>query len=574
MLACLALMMVPSQRAFAEVTFAADGTVGGTTFTDAQIAGTFEGGGSTGAIVVGISEFLAGGLFIDGTAPFPAPLVSSSGVVGQDSGSFGAVDLSDLASLWNVTGTLAVGSAGKGSIDISNAAAVRAATAVIGDLGTGNGTVKLNGLGSRFLADVLTVGAQGHGEIEATNDSLIYTTAAASIGATDVTGDGRISLTGSGTSWSAASTLDIGGAVGASHGVLHLADLAVAQVEGALTVNPQGIVDLAGGTLRMLPQAGNLITNNGLIRGDGFIDGGITIGAAGKLRNAYAQVQNGSTVTRQREYLLVAEAVVNGGTIQSLGGAMEFEGAVTNDFEIIARDAEMHFRAGVFNETGGVVSIGGDTTLHGDLVNNGGSLFVLSGSESLLIGDLTFTGSSVLGLTAGPAAGTLDVTGMADLAGALLTLDYSAGVTPTNGDTYQIFQAAGGIMNFPGTPMVPVPVSDGIRLWDVAQVGFDTLIATFNGALANPMGSDFNGDGVVDQLDIAIWQNNFPIAGGAGKTQGDSDNDGDVDGADFLKIQLEFGLPPTFPIAAVPEPSTLVLALLTLVGCPRRRRLS
>jgi hypothetical protein len=80
---------------------------------------------------------------------------------------------------------------------------------------------------------------------------------------------------------------------------------------------------------------------------------------------------------------------------------------------------------------------------------------------------------------------------------------------------------------------------------------------------------DFDGDGDVDEFDFLAWQANFPTASGATLAQGDADGDGDVDGADFVVWQTNF------PFATVPEPSTVLLVLLSLPivgGALRRRR--
>ena len=54
---------------------------------------------------------------------------------------------------------------------------------------------------------------------------------------------------------------------------------------------------------------------------------------------------------------------------------------------------------------------------------------------------------------------------------------------------------------------------------------------------------DFNGDGVVNGLDLNIWLANVGITTGASVVQGDADSDGDVDGDDFLFWQRNAGHP-------------------------------
>jgi len=225
----------------------------------------------------------------------------------------------------------------------------------------------------------------------------------------------------------------------------------------------------------------------------------------------------------------------------------------------------MYFPAGLTND--GSLTIGGDSTLHG-VITSSGSITVLSDSEATIVGDLMFSGG-LLALTIGDAAGTLDVTGSVDLTSTILALDYAAGVASQVGDTYQILQAGSSIAgSFPTSA-----VADG-RLWDIDLVG-SSLFATATGGLPIAMGPDFNGDGVVNALDLAIWEANFGAMGPAGSLDmfGDADMDGDVDGSDYFQILTNFGMP--FPVSAattaVPEPATLALALLTLACCPRRR---
>ena len=94
------------------------------------------------------------------------------------------------------------------------------------------------------------------------------------------------------------------------------------------------------------------------------------------------------------------------------------------------------------------------------------------------------------------------------------------------------------------------------------------------GTVANV--ADFNGDGVVDEGDLVLWQSGYGMTGNATKSDGDSDGDKDVDGNDFLAWQRQYGNGSGNSSAAatsVPEPSTLGLAgFLLLILLSREGR--
>jgi hypothetical protein len=83
------------------------------------------------------------------------------------------------------------------------------------------------------------------------------------------------------------------------------------------------------------------------------------------------------------------------------------------------------------------------------------------------------------------------------------------------------------------------------------------------------LAADFDRDGDVDGDDFLDWQASFGVDAG-----GDADADGDTDGDDFLIWQSEFGTLAGNGSAAVPEPSTWLLAAALLAGLLARRRLS
>jgi hypothetical protein len=84
--------------------------------------------------------------------------------------------------------------------------------------------------------------------------------------------------------------------------------------------------------------------------------------------------------------------------------------------------------------------------------------------------------------------------------------------------------------------------------------------------------ADFTNNGIVNEFDLAAWRTNFGTSAGAAKAQGDSDNDQDVDGRDYLKWQEQ--TTSAGSIAVIPEPTTAALAAAVLIVAARRRRRS
>ncbi len=89
--------------------------------------------------------------------------------------------------------------------------------------------------------------------------------------------------------------------------------------------------------------------------------------------------------------------------------------------------------------------------------------------------------------------------------------------------------------------------------------------------------ADFDESNSITAADLAIWKQNFPTATGATKSIGDADNNGAVDGSDFLLWQREVGkgMLAAGSIAAVPEPASATLiaaALIAVCRCERGMR--
>jgi T5SS/PEP-CTERM-associated repeat protein len=586
-----------------------------------------------GDLIIGQTD--VAGLFINQQFE-PGPLiVTGDGIVGEQQGSIGAVDMSEFFSDWLIGGELVVGQEGIGTIDIHDSAKLQVGDATfafgtnppssspstvitagglatIGQYITGLGTVTLDGVaGSRLVVEDLIVGDYGVGNLIASSRASVYTQKGY-IG----NGDGSVgyvSLTDLGTRWTVGENttsnnmegrLTIGNLVGQGEigladredqlgqgqGTLRIANQALVQISDELIIGLTGHLQLeTKGRLRILPTSEatvdsdfdvvDAITNLGVISGDGYIDFvGVVDGptssdivstraltflnaATGEIRNtsnAYGQGGTGTIATNQREKLIFngnalnGDLLINNGTIESLGGEMEFNVPVVNNFEVVARDAVMRFKNGLVSGATGTIVIGGESTIHGTIdLSLGGAIEVLPSSDVAVIGDLIFSTASIVRLVVGEDTGAMTITGAVDLAGAALGLSYAGAQAPVAGDTYEILRATGGLTG----AFANNPVNDGSGSnWDINYVG-NSVFAIYLGAAVGIPG-DFDGDGDVDGLDLLAWQRDPSI--------------GNI--ADW---QANYPSPLTAPLgnlASVPEPGTIVLLLSAAMACIGRKR--
>lgn len=101
-----------------------------------------------------------------------------------------------------------------------------------------------------------------------------------------------------------------------------------------------------------------------------------------------------------------------------------------------------------------------------------------------------------------------------------------------------------------------------------ANLGSDNIrIVT---ATAGLRGGDANLNRIVDGADYVVWADNF-LQNRRSWTQGDFNGDQFVDGADYTAWADNFA-PAALTLAAVPEPSTLALAVVGVASVVLRRR--
>lgn len=128
---------------------------------------------------------------------------------------------------------------------------------------------------------------------------------------------------------------------------------------------------------------------------------------------------------------------------------------------------------------------------------------------------------------------------------------------PILGNSFIILETSFG--NIAGTFAIEdLPSFNGLTfdvIYNPQSVVLEVVEASFS--------ADFDNDGDVDGDDLTQWQGDY---GGPGS---DADTDGDSDGTDFLAWQRQFGSGVTGVTAleTVPESSTMILAILSVLSC-------
>jgi len=110
-------------------------------------------------------------------------------------------------------------------------------------------------------------------------------------------------------------------------------------------------------------------------------------------------------------------------------------------------------------------------------------------------------------------------------------------------------------------------VSDDVAIHPGGDLGTP---GTF-GAVPTTNDADFNNDGIVNGADFLIWQRGFGV--GSSHAAGDADGSGTVNAADLAWWKTTFGTAgAASSLAAVPEPSSIVLSGVGLLAAGARRR--
>ncbi len=215
----------------------------------------------------------------------------------------------------------------------------------------------------------------------------------------------------------------------------------------------------------------------------------------------------------------------------------------------------------VFLDQGGIVTLSSPTASIGQLTLGGtgsGTLQLASTAALDIAGNLDQAAGGTLGIALdGFSSGSLSIGGTASLAGTL-HVSLEASYTPMVGDAFELLSAPAIVNTF---DVVQLPEIEAGLAWhlDYGTTSVDLFVL---------YAADFDHNGVVNSLDLAVWQQAYGVS-----TLGDADGDGDTDGRDFLIWQRQFGnsVPLSLQSQSIPEPHAYIFLVFALVGMPMLR---
>lgn len=562
-------------------------------------------GGSVQSLTIGTPETQSapfGIVTVDGATQ----LESGTAMIGTRPGYLGTLNVTQPGSRFISSNPLSVGMGGVGDLNITDGGSVVAGGLLLGRQ-IGIGVVNVSGEGSLLVNQFgpMLVSRLGSRLIVSEGGRLVSTNSDAEVsGLMRVQGDGSILQNLNGGLFLSGGELQIsdGGQVLISEFTLiSSVNSFPAGAIGRVTVSGpnslwsvQGSVQLIDGYIRVenegqaivgqqldVEQAGSVYLDGGTIitsrvENRGLISGGGRIAVREGL--SLINQESGIIQIGHGESLTIHGGFQNSGSISVQGGVLDIASIQprgrTENGNIAVENGEVRFRSG-FNGSrgGGLTFLGGanrvfgqvtnvDTLLTGDsrtVFHNdlSGAINVTAGSTLTVLGELQFLGDESH-LNASESVTPVTVSEFAHLQGSL-AVSLVDDTEVAHGDRFTLVAAMQGITG--QFQQVTFPQTQDV-MWqlDYQQNSLD-LVAGIPG--------DYSGNGVVDAADYTVWRDSVATQ----SLQADGNNDGRVNAEDYLTWRTNFGqsIVALAESRSVPEPSGLVLAMLSLCVVVRRR---
>ena len=296
---------------------------------------------------------------------------STSGFIGQQSGSTGTVIVTGVNSKWTNSDALLVGSKGTGTMNVENRGQVSSDLGFIGAQAGSSGTVTVTGIDSKWTnADDLFVGFEGTGTLNVNNGGLV-----------SVGGD---------TSINAASQVNVSGGRFEFGTTDQTSFKRINAVSGSLagTVNVSGLH--AASSFTALTTAADssdvIVVNSGRLFGDGLLGASVVNLSNGEIR-----------VSSNQFMAFEGAGNINAGEINNTGGRIEFNQGLQNDAGgFISGRGEFAANDGGWVNDGVMAFSGGLADVYGDVANgSAGTIAIAGNSTTTFYDDVTMSAGNM-----------------------------------------------------------------------------------------------------------------------------------------------------------------------------------
>ena len=338
-------------------------------------------------------------------------------------------------------------------------------TTVLTGSNTYTGTTTIDSGSNAQVGEGGTTGSLGSGNVS-NNGSLVFNRSDLQTVANQISGSGSLTVSGTGTTvltanntYTGTTTIDSGSNAQVGEGGT-TGSLGSGNVinNGSLVFNRSNTQTVANqisgaGSLMTSGSGATVLTGNNSYTGTTLIASGSSLqigngGTTGSLGSGNV-INGGSLVFDRSNTYTVANQISGSGSLTVAGGTLTlsaantYTGATTIDSSAGLNLADGASLAGAVSVSSGATLAAGDSSVAGNL-NNAGSVAVAAGKTLSVGGNFTSSGDITLEVASMSSYAQIDVTGTANLGGALY-IDAASAAGLTSGSLASVIHADGGI---------------------------------------------------------------------------------------------------------------------------------